>query len=415
MPSSSLHSLIFYSNRNRFTGDITFHKGVHELTGKNAGALLDLGRGIECFIERQPRQPGDPSFEPTIEAYPRKLFDLHRDDLKAGPTLELDKKIDLQLLYHCTSFFETPSDFNSRRVPKQSPPTSRYTALPIEVQLEVLDKMTIHEADDAVRQNFLHLIPRWIQSVPQRFERWLNDLTSLKNLRHLGCINYPGFSRDDQTVPLSLYRLQSIYFHPSTEIGPSTLISPPPSQDPKAAWREDVDKFFKLGLLALFDDFLGSDADLSRILRNKRDPDCGCYGSRPCRRCPGASHSDIYAMALSQDPSKPTKANPTPPYLLLYRDELVEIFKSFQVATRPGRLRDKLRAPLYNMADLKPELPSWSDLFYRRTESPVKVGLVISEDLRENGETSLRDIRNDRDRRLADRAAAPAPVPGAGC
>lgn len=245
---------------------------------------------------------------------------------ESRPTLELDKKIDLQLLYHCTSFFETPSDFNSRRVSKQSPPTSRYTALPIELQLEVLDKMSIHEADDAVRQNFPHLIPCWIESVPQRFERWLNDLTSLKNLRHLGCINYPGFSRDDQTVPLSLYRLQSIDFHPSTEIGPSTLISPPPSQDSKAEWKDDVDKFFKIGLLALLDGFLGSDGDLTRILRNKRDPDCGCYGSRPCRRCPGVSHSDIYAMALSRDPSKPTKANPTPPYLLLYRDELVEIY-----------------------------------------------------------------------------------------
>ncbi|PVH80869.1 hypothetical protein DL98DRAFT_587927 [Cadophora sp. DSE1049] len=166
------------------------------------------------------------------------------------------------------SFFDTPFTFNSITTSEAISQHSRFTKLPVEIQLEVRDKMSIYEADEAVRRTFPRLIPRWIPTVPNRFER-LRNLTSPENMGLLGYANAEPSYSSGRATPVAIYRLRSIDQHPNIEIGPSTSISPQSNPDHSNDLLRDAQKNAMLSSVALFNHFREAAGKLDSISKMK--------------------------------------------------------------------------------------------------------------------------------------------------
>ncbi|KAK0122476.1 hypothetical protein ONS95_010708 [Cadophora gregata] len=303
------------------------------------------------------------------------------------------------LLRHCMSFFNMQLQLSSSDFGKADSPTSgisRFTSLPLELQLDVIDQMSLYEADKAVRRNFPHLIPRWIPTIPTRFERWLHDLTSLENMRFLSC-DILWWQTHDRDIPQSYYRLQSPNFHPDVEIHPRLFKSEHPSKETLTYSVKYAKKHLILGLLALYDLYRSTEQERMKISMNNRIPTYDCLSWDACEKC-GGPDIPVYALPLTSNPSQPSESIPMPPQVIIFRDELHEIFRTFEVATRPlvfetRILRDAMDLPQVWAEHFRPYL---KDYLWTAATSPEEVGYMTSLDLREPGRLIWVDYENRR-------------------
>ena len=72
---------------------------------------------------------------------------------------------------------------------------TKFTPLPVDLQIEILNHFPIYEADKLVREAYHHFIVRRRISLPRRFKRWLSSFCSPKNLRIIGARRSQPYSR----------------------------------------------------------------------------------------------------------------------------------------------------------------------------------------------------------------------------
>ncbi|CAL3966809.1 unnamed protein product [Diplocarpon coronariae] len=107
-----------------------------------------------------------------------------------------------------------PIDFNGLALSQDDATDDHYTRLPIEFHLDVLNRLSLREADEKIRLSFPHITPQWLPSIPRRFELLFNNLTSVQSLRHIGGVTSNGDYLAD------IYRFHNVDYHPDIEIIP---------------------------------------------------------------------------------------------------------------------------------------------------------------------------------------------------
>ncbi|KAH6717553.1 hypothetical protein BKA61DRAFT_669976 [Leptodontidium sp. MPI-SDFR-AT-0119] len=322
----------FYQFNRMPNGEHTFRYDILEIVQHNMQEFRKLSEGVKFTIQ----ETTSSNSKYVIKAKSQALSDLlwrHRRP-QIGTVAEI-YELDRALLYHCMSYFGLNSDttfaFNTVTVSQTTSNPSAFARLPVEVQLEVIDKMSLHEADEVIRHSFPHLIPRWLPTIPKLFEKWLNELTSPVNMRLLGSANVTmldsSLALAHTSRSVNIYRLRSIDMHPNLIIGSSSII-PQPTQPPAEDPLREAKKHFMTGLLPYYYVYRGI------THTSERDPTCDCLSWHECEKCPGES---LLPIAIPLDSNIPaTDPHPSPSsYLLLFEDELHSIFGDLDVATRP--------------------------------------------------------------------------------
>jgi len=112
-----------------------------------------------------------------------------------------------RLLHETLQYFRLPDDI-TRIVPYLKPTRSNLTALPPEIQLMILERLSLSEMDTSIRNHFPHLINLWLPIAPLRVMQWFTHLCSPKNLRDAGSIrkSWGGICR--------VYRFENLDHHP---------------------------------------------------------------------------------------------------------------------------------------------------------------------------------------------------------
>ncbi|KAF8861509.1 hypothetical protein BDZ45DRAFT_687593 [Acephala macrosclerotiorum] len=85
-----------------------------------------------------------------------------------------------------------------------------FKLLPTEIQLEILSRLQIHEADKQIRYWFPHLIRSWVPSIPVYFSHWFCDLCSVENMW------FAGRKIETKYLSYEFYRPRNLDFHPDT-------------------------------------------------------------------------------------------------------------------------------------------------------------------------------------------------------
>jgi hypothetical protein len=116
------------------------------------------------------------------------------------------------LLHEALQYFRLSDDI-AGIVHYLKPPTrSNLTALSPEIQLMILEKLSLSEMDATIRNHFPHLIDLWLPIALLRVTQWFTHLCSLKNLRGAGSIRRRsgGICR--------VYRFKNLDHHPGLDL-----------------------------------------------------------------------------------------------------------------------------------------------------------------------------------------------------
>jgi hypothetical protein len=93
-----------------------------------------------------------------------------------------------RLLHEAFRYFRLPNDITRIASYLKKPTRSNLTALPPEIQLMILERLSLSEMDTSIRNYFPYLIDLWLPVAPLRVTQWFTHLCSLKNLRDAGSI-----------------------------------------------------------------------------------------------------------------------------------------------------------------------------------------------------------------------------------
>lgn len=104
--------------------------------------------------------------------------------------------------------------------------------LPKEIQMCILDKMSLLDADLAVKTTFPDLTKWWVERVPRLCEAWFSALCSRGNLRFLGDSRNQTANR---WIRKRIYRFESVNLNPTFTVGawPSNVAIPVPQELPQ--------------------------------------------------------------------------------------------------------------------------------------------------------------------------------------
>lgn len=283
-----------------------------------------------------------------------------------------NKGIEKGLFLEACKFFSTKLEIdNLRQFESASESLDRINLrLPVELQLNILGHLDIHEADVLVRNSYPHLITHWCRSISGRYESWFNDLTARENLRYVDVI-------DTDSVRLEIFRLRSIDLHPNIVFDHTHLplrpglskISNPPSLHNV---RYSIYRTLR-DLLSSLQDHLASDLG-DRFKWMHRDPTYNILDhlmnissvllqristSAPYRESPvrprllEVCRADVpFLIPLtpaSEDPPLRPRVQTGAAYLLIYPDELAPILRSLEVFLRQQENESYTGAAKLNM------------------------------------------------------------------
>jgi hypothetical protein len=284
-----------------------------------------------------------------------------------------NKGIEKGLFLEACKFFSTKLELdNLRQFESESESLDRINLkLPIELQLNILEYLDIHEADMLVRHSYPHLITHWCRSISGRYASWFNDLTARENLQYVDVI-------DTESVRLEIFRLRSVDLHPNIVFdhthlplrpGLSKTSNPPSLHDA----RYSIDRTLR-DLLSSLQDHLASDlGDRFRWMR--RDPTYNILDhltniafvflqristSAPYRNshirarlldvCSAHVPFLIPLTPASEDPPLRPRIQTGAACLLIYPDELAPIIRNLEVFLRPQENEAYTGAAKLNMS-----------------------------------------------------------------
>lgn len=331
---------------------------------------LSLDRSLTCLLTR-------------AEAFKRQLIKEHMKKFKRASTGALNEKdwqylLDLEsrpaISFHqaLTGPEQLPATFASPSIkayidknvilessqyfgyhlpndPKVQVLNSRpnpFTRLPVELQLAILDRLSLYEADKVIRHSYPHLIVRWCLALPQKMKTWFSALCSPNNMRFVGA---GGISRSH-----NIYRLRSIDLHPTLRMKTGQGAVPPGwrSKPPAALHHDPVAWSLATVFWSLTcQNYSRQPTPVIGVggrSNTKRQP-------QPCPKCP-SGHKELenppFLISLMNfsDMSPWTWRNKSPndmflyrqrelreefPKLLIYADELQIVMKSLEIMLRP--------------------------------------------------------------------------------
>ncbi|KAH7370851.1 hypothetical protein BKA65DRAFT_472028 [Rhexocercosporidium sp. MPI-PUGE-AT-0058] len=275
-------------------------------------------------------------------------------------------------------FFGTPLAFKGikcawpeRADPFRSAISKFNSRFPPELRLIILSHLPLHDWDVAIRLNYPQLLPNWISKIPERYQRLSQDLCTTENMDYVRRY-YPEYyatsDNDQSSHTVDFYLLRSLDLHPKEKIRLSEYLYLTPEQ------QAQIDKD---GLIPPVDEFslIDASANLSRNLERlykytkrhhleqahllaqaamqksdmENTSNLGLWDTifrlesiqssiLPfCQTCSDLRGSRPFMIPLSfRAPSHERKATETAvQFLLMFEDELVEIFKNMEVAYRP--------------------------------------------------------------------------------
>jgi hypothetical protein len=109
-------------------------------------------------------------------------------DLTEHTSTKCSSSMSTSLLHEALQYFRLPNDITRIASYLKKPTRSNLTALPPEIQLMILEILSLSEMDTSIRNHFPHLIDLWLPIAPLRVTQWFTHLCSLKNLRDAGSI-----------------------------------------------------------------------------------------------------------------------------------------------------------------------------------------------------------------------------------
>ncbi|KAH7413408.1 hypothetical protein BKA64DRAFT_638070 [Cadophora sp. MPI-SDFR-AT-0126] len=305
------------------------------------------------------------------------------------------RSINPQLIFSACGFFGTyptytkvyrepqePADLETRKV------FELIIKMPTEIQLKIPETLPLHRGDLEVRLYYSHLLPLWIKTIPVRFYRYMARLLSADNMDHVG-----RFYRDDEPGVASDYangldvsRLRSLDNHSGETLRLRTYMDSPENvatneERTKTVHAVDESSLEDAGkiLLRNLTRFYVSDKE-----NNLREAE-SFHGARlgddivPIS-CSRAHWLDINLSEAIYCPtcSKKTPARPfliplsfsvpvarrgqkeTPDkYLLIYEDDLSDIFRNMEVAYRPIFWQTSFRRNLRRDSTEDAEFAEW--------------------------------------------------------
>ena len=250
------------------------------------------------------------------------------------------------------------------------------TNLPIEIQLEILELLPFHRGDLEVRLYYPHLIPMWIKTIPVRYHRYITRLLSINNLRLLG--RYDWDEKDDghrlYGNGVDVYRFLSLDYHPEETLrihnqlvtlrtmnGKDTNLDVVPRSD-KSFWKA-ASKTLRQHLIRLFvsdkdNNLRESESHIRRLVRDEDIVPLSCSreywndlstrGRSFCYSCNRRLLARPFLIPLSFSMSVFRRGQRKTPdqYLLIFEDELAEIFRNMEVAYRPVFWRNSFQRNL---------------------------------------------------------------------
>lgn len=293
------------------------------------------------------------------------------------------RNIHARLIYSACGFFGTYTMYTRvYRGPREplDPETRKIfklvTNFTIEIQLEILEFLPLHRGDLEVRLHYPHLIPMWIKTIPVRYHRYITRLLSIDNLCLLG--RYYWDDEDDGHKfygnGVDVYRFVSLNYHPEETSrihnqlatlrnmnGNDTNTEVVP-QGNEPFW-DDASKTLRQHLIRLFindkennlreseSDVRGrrSDQDIVPISCSREYwNELSTKGQSFCYTCSLRLPARPFLIPLSFSMSVFRRGQRKTPdqYLLIFNDELAEIFRNMEVAYRPVFWRNSFQRSL---------------------------------------------------------------------
>lgn len=141
--------------------------------------------------------------------------------------------MDLEILYNAMVFWGCETRFTEfLKLPptselSQIPYIPRLAKLPIDLQLDILERLRFKDIDLALNFAFSHFVPSYfrIQTMPKRFTQWYERICSRNNLRHVCTQDLP---QDYYNLPnrWEVYRLKSPQYDCYPELSMRTFLTP---------------------------------------------------------------------------------------------------------------------------------------------------------------------------------------------
>jgi hypothetical protein len=104
-------------------------------------------------------------------------------DLTEHTSTKCSSSMSTSLLHEALQYFRLPNDITRIASYLKKPTRSNLTALPPEIQLMILEILSLSEMDTSIRNHFPHLIDLWLPIAPLRVTQWFTHLCFPKNLR----------------------------------------------------------------------------------------------------------------------------------------------------------------------------------------------------------------------------------------
>ncbi|PVH80934.1 hypothetical protein DL98DRAFT_626419 [Cadophora sp. DSE1049] len=281
------------------------------------------------------------------------------------------KKLNSQLIFSACGLFGTyPTYTRVYRAPREpvDPGTKKIfkliTQMPVEIQLKILEALPLHRGDLEVRLYYPHLVPLWIETIPVRFHRYITRLLSTDNKDYIG-----RYYKDDEPEEVSdyangvdVYRLQSLDNHRKETLRLRTHMA---TLEEVTTYENDTDimlpveksssinasKNLLRHLTRLFINDKENnlrEAECIQGARNEDDivpiscsranwPDISMREGLLCHTCSNELPARPFLIPLSFSVPVYRRGQKKTPdqYLLIFEDELSEIFKNMEVAYRP--------------------------------------------------------------------------------
>ncbi|KAK0122409.1 hypothetical protein ONS95_010648 [Cadophora gregata] len=284
---------------------------------------------------------------------------------------------------------EEPTDLYTRKI------FNLMKRLPIEIQLMILEMLPLHRGDLEVRLFYPYLIPRWIETVPVRFTRYFTRLCSTGNMDYVGRyyrsdvteeeVEEEGFYADGVDV----YRLKSLDYHSmetsrlriylalpenkSKRAGDTEMINQVDHSALKGAstiLRRQLEKLFisdRDNTLRKSQSVIGFDESGDDIVpfscSREHWIDISTRWGLGCQTCTVQLPARPFLIPLSfscrQFQCKPGKVSDQ--YLLIFEDELSEIFKNMTIAWRPIFWQEDPVIHFFRDDEQEEEFACWMD------------------------------------------------------